>query len=235
MKYMGSKNRYAKYILPIILKDRQPDQWYVEPFVGGANAIDKVTGKRLGSDINTYTIQALQAIRDRVTELPKTDHEFTERDYKELRKSNNYRFKGYAGFAFSYAAKWLGGWCRGWYRNRKRDYVNEAYRNAVKQSPNLKGILLVCMPYHELIIPPSSIIYCDPPYYQSSTRYKDELDYPEFWQWCRDMTIQGHRVFISEYDAPEDFEVVWQQAVYKSLDFDTGSEIGVEKLFHKGD
>jgi len=36
MKYMGSKKRHAKELLPIILKDRQPGQWYVEPFVGGA-------------------------------------------------------------------------------------------------------------------------------------------------------------------------------------------------------
>ena len=52
MKYMGSKARIAKYILPIILKDRKPDQWYVEPFVGGCNTIDKVEGLRLGSDAN---------------------------------------------------------------------------------------------------------------------------------------------------------------------------------------
>lgn len=29
MKYMGSKERIAKHILPIILKDRKPEQWYV--------------------------------------------------------------------------------------------------------------------------------------------------------------------------------------------------------------
>ena len=43
MKYMGSKARIAKHILPIILKDRKPNQWYSEPFTGGANLIDKVT------------------------------------------------------------------------------------------------------------------------------------------------------------------------------------------------
>ena len=48
MKYMGSKARIAKYILPIILKDRKPDQWYVEPFVGGGNMPDIVTGKQIG-------------------------------------------------------------------------------------------------------------------------------------------------------------------------------------------
>jgi DNA adenine methylase len=41
MKYMGSKNRIAKYILPIMLKERGQRIW-VEPFVGGANMIDKV-------------------------------------------------------------------------------------------------------------------------------------------------------------------------------------------------
>ena len=46
MKYMGSKARHAKELLPIILKDRKEGQWYVEPFVGGCNMIDKVTGKQ---------------------------------------------------------------------------------------------------------------------------------------------------------------------------------------------
>ena len=44
MKYMGSKNKIAKDILSIILKYRTPEQYYVEPFVGGCNTIDKVNG-----------------------------------------------------------------------------------------------------------------------------------------------------------------------------------------------
>ena len=36
MRYTGNKSRIAKYILPIILKDKN-QQWFVEPFVGGAN------------------------------------------------------------------------------------------------------------------------------------------------------------------------------------------------------
>ena len=110
MKYMGSKNRHAKEMLPIILKDHTEDMWYIEPFVGGANMIDKVPfDKRIGCDINEYLIQALTSIRDNLQELPKTNKDFTERDYKLLRKSDSYRYKGYAGFAFSYSGKWLGG------------------------------------------------------------------------------------------------------------------------------
>lgn len=38
MKYLGSKNKIAKYILPIMLEYRN-DRIWVEPFVGGANTI----------------------------------------------------------------------------------------------------------------------------------------------------------------------------------------------------
>lgn len=106
MKYMGSKNRIAKEILPIMLKERGDRTW-VEPFVGGANMIDKVQGKRIGADINPYLIDALIAIRDCVSDLPKNNKEFTEDDYKQLRKSDDYKYKGYAGFAFSYSGNGL--------------------------------------------------------------------------------------------------------------------------------
>ena len=56
MKYMGSKNRIANEILPIILKDRKPNQYYIEPFCGGLGTFDKVTGNRIGSDKNKYLI-----------------------------------------------------------------------------------------------------------------------------------------------------------------------------------
>ena len=54
MKYMGSKNRIAKEILPIMLAYRTPEMAWVEPFVGGANMIDKVDGIRIGNDCNEY-------------------------------------------------------------------------------------------------------------------------------------------------------------------------------------
>lgn len=56
MKYMGSKNRFAKELLPIILKDRINGQHYIEPFAGGMNLIDKVDGKRIANEIKEYLI-----------------------------------------------------------------------------------------------------------------------------------------------------------------------------------
>ena len=56
MKYMGSKRRIWKYIAPIILKNREEKQYYVEPFCGGCNSICQVDGLRIAADINPYLI-----------------------------------------------------------------------------------------------------------------------------------------------------------------------------------
>ena len=44
MRYMGSKNRLAKDIVPIIQSYiiRGGVSLYIEPFTGGANVIDKI-------------------------------------------------------------------------------------------------------------------------------------------------------------------------------------------------
>jgi DNA adenine methylase len=227
MKYMGSKNRIAKEILPIMLKERGQRTW-VEPFVGGGNMIDKVQGKRIGADINHYLIDALISIRDCVSDLPKNKNEFTEDDYKDLRKSDDYKYKGYAGFAFSYSCKWLGGWCRD--GKNKRDYVNESYKNAVNQSPLLQGVRFVNESYLDLQIPEDSLIYCDPPY-ENTTKYKDDFNHLEFWEWCRNKSKEGHIVFVSEYNAPADFKCIWSKEVTSSLTQDTGAKTSIERLF----
>lgn len=231
MKYMGSKNRIANEILPIMLKYRTNNNTWVEPFVGGGNMIDKVDGDRIGADINPYVISALIAIRDNISDLPKNNTEFTEADYKLLRKNDDYKYKGYAGFAFSYGGKWLGGWSRTDKSNvKQRDYVNESYRNALKQSIKLQNVKFITSSYSDLVITNNSIIYCDPPYY-GTTKYKNEFDHIKFWEWCRCKSNEGHIVFVSEYNAPDDFECIWQKEIVSSLTQDTGSKKAIEKLF----
>ena len=230
---MGSKNRIAKYILPIILKDRKPDQWYVEPFVGGANMIDKVDGNRIGADFNCAVINALIFIRDCKT--PVNNNEYTESDYNKAaglaRKGSALSaVDSYALIAFSFGAKWIGGWSRG--KNSKgdqRDYVSEQHRASEKQNPLLQGIKLESCSYSSIDVPDNSIIYCDPPYF-GTTKYKDSFDHELFWQWCRDMSDKGHQVFISEYNAPDDFECLWQKEIQSGLNTNTTKK-GVEKLF----
>lgn len=88
MKYMGSKNRIAKHILPIILKDRKENQYYVEPFVGGANMIDKVNGLRIGADNNVYLIEMWKALQ-KGWKPPKEITRETYNDFRTLYNNQN--------------------------------------------------------------------------------------------------------------------------------------------------
>lgn len=224
---MGSKARHAKELLPIILANRAEDQWYVEPFVGGANMIDKVDGNRIGADYNEYLSEMWKAVSNGWMPPSK----FEESEYSNVRTNKDSYDKAlvaYVGFALSYSGKWFGGWCRD--GAGKRDYVTESYKNACKQFPLLRGVDFRHSSYQDLDIPEKSIIYCDPPY-KDTTKYKDAFDHEPFYEWCRQKHKEGHQVFVSEYQMPDDFVCVWSKEVNNSLTKDTGSKKGVEKLF----
>ena len=85
MQYLGSKARIAKKILPIILKGRKPDQYYVEPFVGGCNSIDKVSGPRIGNDSNPYLIILWKSLQNGW--IPPTT--ISKELYTDIRKNPN--------------------------------------------------------------------------------------------------------------------------------------------------
>lgn len=232
MKYMGSKARHAKELLPIILKDHTPDMWYVEPFVGGANMIDKVdpiiAPKRLGCDVHEYLIEMWQAVSSG-WEPPK---EVSEEDYKFVKNNKDIDkvLTGYIGFSMSFGGKWFGGYRRD--SVGKRDYPMESYKGAMKQFKNLEGVRFLNKSVFDLDFNKSGscTIYCDPPYI-GTTKYKDDFDHEKFYTWCRDRHKEGHKVFISEYWMPDDFVCVWSKEVNNSLTKDTGSKKGVEKLF----
>jgi DNA adenine methylase len=206
MKYMGSKNRFAKELLPIILKDRTKGQYYVEPFAGGMNLIDKVEGNRIANDIHTDLIEMWKALVSGW--IPPLY--VSEEDYKNA-KSNKVKIdkalRGYIGFN-SYGGKWFAGYRRD--KQGKRDYWQEHYNNIMKQVPKLKGVKFENTSFTDLDIPESSIIYCDPPY-EGTTKYNSKFDHILFWDWVRTKSKQGNKVYVSEYNAPSDFVCVWQK------------------------
>ena len=61
MVYMGSKSKYAKYIVPILQKtiDENQVDTYIECFVGGANIIDKIKCQNKYGYDNCDTLIAL--------------------------------------------------------------------------------------------------------------------------------------------------------------------------------
>lgn len=247
MKYMGSKARFSKEILPIILKERKPEQFYVEPFAGGMNTICDVLGNRIANDRNYHLIEMWKGLVSGIkypTYIPKELYD-TARDIyngKEKRFEHQMNMSddtvGWIGWMGSANGRFFDGGYSG-KSNTKigtvRDYIKEAISNIEKQIPKMIGVKFENKDYTELEIPNNSIIYCDPPY-QGTKQYLTSKDFNHsiFWDWCREKSNQGHIVFISEYNAPSDFQCVWQKEAKSSLSANGkvgGNKFSVERLF----
>ncbi len=232
---MGSKNRIAKQILPIILKDRKEGQWYVEPFCGGCNTLDKVKGNRIGGDASAELIGMWKALIYGRWTPEKIGKDFYE-SVRALKDKYPLHVRGWVGFNCSYAGKYFGGFAgeTSTKIGTVRDYQAEAISNVLKQVEALVGVDFYNCQYSELCIPENSLIYCDPPYSGTTEYAQAGFDHALFWDWCRIKTTEGHSVFISEYSAPADFKTVWSGELTSSLSANGkagGSKTSIEKLF----
>lgn len=215
-----------------MLENRNGRTW-VEPFVGGANMIDKVDGHRIGGDFNKHLIKFFKAIQGGW--LPPKNISLEQ--YRDIKMNQDLdsRLTIWAGVCCSYGGKWFGGLLND-YQESKRlkngrlpNHQDEAWRGLLKQIPSILDVDFVHSDYLKLEIPPKSIIYCDPPY-KGTLKYSVEIDHDEFWEWCRLKTKEGHQVFISEYVAPSDFECLWSKEVSNTLSSQKKFK-SVEKLF----
>ena len=244
IKYMGSKSRITKDIVPIIQKYINDNEItsYIEPFCGGANVIDKIKCKnRIASDINLYLIALLKRVQNKeelYDDVPKELYDKVRASYNNKDNSfENWEY-GNIGFLASYNGRFFdGGYAKSGYENLKngsqryRDYYNEAKNNILSQ--NLQGIIFINDDYRNLEAN-NSVIYCDPPY-ENQKQYANSLhfDYDEFWNYMRRWS-KNNIVIISELNAPEDFECIWEKSVSRSIK-STDKSRDTEKLFtYKG-
>ena len=243
MKYVGSKNRLAKELVPIIQSYITDDtKGYLEPFVGGANMIDKIEcDNKFGCDIHEELIELLKYIQDTNNILPKT---ITEEEYNKVRLNKDKYEKwyvGFVGFCATFGAKYFGGYARGFKEDKitPRDIPAESIRNIEKQRKNLQNIKFKCCSYDEINKNIKDfVIYCDPPY-KGTLKYTTYFDYDKFYKWCKEMS-KNNVVLISEYWMPEEFECIWEKKTTVRIDSNKKSKDKkmerTEKLFiYRGD
>lgn len=239
MKYMGSKSRIAKYIVPIIQSYITDEtQSYIEPFVGGANVIDKITAnKKIGYDINKFLIALLIHVKENGN-LPEA---ISFDEYKRVRESLKTKqvdddwYVGCVGFLASYNGRWFdGGYAKAGYEKTKgglryRDYYQEAKANLLKQRDFLLDVEFLTIDYKSLK-PTGSVIYCDPPY-KGTKNYgiNPSFDTDEFWETVRKWS-EHNTVIVSEENAPPDFDCIWDKSVSRTIKATEKSK-STEKLF----
>ena len=238
MKYVGSKNRLAKELVPIIQSYITDDtKGYLEPFVGGANMIDKIEcDNKFGCDIHEELIELLKYIQNTNNILPTT---IKEEEYNKVRLNKDKYEKwyvGFVGFCATFGAKYFGGYARGFKEDKitPRDIPAESIRNIEKQRKNLQNIKFKCCSYDEINKNIKDfVIYCDPPY-KGTLKYTTDFDYDKFYKWCKEMS-KNNIILISEYWMPEEFECIWEKKTTVRIDSNKKSKDKkmerTEKLF----
>ena len=223
MKYQGSKARIVHDILPVMLAGATPGQAFVDAFCGGCHVIGAVPGKfrRIANDNNRFLVAMWEALTRSPWSPPVTiEREF----YNDVRTSYHARdgrypdeLIGWIGYMGSYNGRFFDGGYSG-HNVGGRDYISEAIRNIQSHVAALQGVEWRFGSYDCLQIPPGSLIYCDPPYrgtkgYATSSGFNHEA----FYEWCRRMAGQGHKVYVSEYQMPPDFVCVWEKSIVNNL------------------
>ena len=243
MKYMGSKSRIKKYIVPIIqnIINRNKIKLYIEPMVGGGNIIDSIQCDiKIGNDISTPLISFWQHLQEADgLDLP---NEITREHYNDVKQNQNTGkypmwYVGAVGFLSSFNGKYFdGGYAKPTLdksSGKIRNYYDECKRNVLKQLPNVKDVIFTNEDYSNINKTENAVIYCDIPY-QNTTSYQSckHFNHNNFWNWCREVS-KNNIVLISELQAPDDFICIWEQNVLRSLN-SKNKDKAIERLFiHK--
>ena len=234
MQYVGSKNRLSKELAPIIqsyITDETVS--YIEPFVGGANMIDKIKHpNKIGSDVHKELVALHNYNKNNSSLIPNTISEEEYNKVKQNQDSYAAWYVGLVGFCGSFGAKYFGGFAR---RSNGDDVPAQAIRSLKKQSKNIQDVIFECKSF--LDYNPEEykncVFYLDPPYRKTLSYSTARFPYEEFDKWAIELA-KNNTVLISEYEMSEEyFECIWSKDVKVGISGqgDIKNKKRVEKLF----
>ena len=215
MKCAGSKEKIASEIVTIINSYIMLNNidTYIEPFVGGANIIDKVQcSTKLAYDNNRHLIALFKYLQEN-DELPL---EITREQYLDCKAHFNKNDGYYPDWYLAICGIIMG--CgnklyEGNYINSQdpEEYYDKAIKDLREQMRSLMETKFEVSDYSE-INPINSLIYCDAPYCGSKgINYKSkQFNYKQYWDIIRAWS-KNNIVIVSEVQAPDDFDIIWIQ------------------------
>ena len=217
MVYQGGKFRQSKHIAPVInkcIKENQLNNYY-EPFVGGANILDKIKCDNLyANDIDSELIEFYNYIKNGGNPITN----ITKEEYNKMRKNPlDYpkHIIGNVKYMASFGGKPWGGY-GGVDKRNGHNHYESSLKNFIKQIPVIKITNFTSKDYEEIDYKENSFICCDPPYKNTTTYGKIQFDYERFYKWFKEMS-KKHFIILCEYSAPADFVCFKRISTKKTL------------------
>ena len=189
-------------------------QGYCEPFCGMLGVYqhipilfkdNRVHLTYKAGDVNESVIKMWQAAQKGW----KPPTYVTQTEYDLLKNTPDSALKGYVGHQYSYGGQYFMGYAPAY---GKTSDSTRASKNVQQIATQLNKVSFTTGNYTQFSNLHNYIIYCDPPYQNTSQRYKSKsFDNEDFWNWCRQMA-QHNIVFVSSYNAPKDFIQIMSSA-----------------------
>lgn len=228
---MGGKSRISKQIAEILNSAIDKNKPFVSLFCGSCAIESKVQADvKILNDKHPYLIAMWQALQNGWT----PPDVVTKEEYYHVKANmdENPALTGFVGFGCSFGGKWLGGYAKD---KRGDDYCGQAKRGLLKDLVDIQSATFTCLDYHDVEIPDGAVVYCDPPYANTTGYTVGKFDTNEFWDYMRQLS-KRYDVYISEESAPDDFECIWSKEKVRTLEkSDNVGRVKVEKLFkYKG-
>lgn len=215
MRYFGGKAKISKPLSAFLNSQLKDGQAFYDLFAGSCNVISKIDGNRnrYANDMHKELIAMWQYVLSG-GELPT---EITAAQYQEIRQSQTAPdwLKGFVGFGCSFAGKWWGGYAS----SGDRNYCANARNSTLKKASTMVGVTFTNSSYKDVVPEPSSMLYCDIPYRNTTGYSTGSFSHDEFYAWAVGMSHLGHTVLVSEYlhNLPDGWEVVWQYESKKDI------------------
>ncbi len=229
MQYLGGKKKQSKAICTFLEAQRRPAQPFYDVFCGMASIVAGMSGERYAFDAS----QALVTLLEAAQAGWQPPGEITEDQYKQIKAARdpNDPLTAFVGFGCSYGGKYFGGYARD--LQHGRNFAGTAGRSLAKiiaqceASPRRGKVRFACSDYRVIVIPDGAMVYCDPPYGDTTIAYDCEpFDVDDFWRWAAELS-QRCDVFVSEYTAPREWSCEWSAEVRKSR----FAGVKVERIF----
>jgi DNA adenine methylase len=236
LKYLGGKARIAKELAAFIAS-RHGDRWlFVEPFMGGANmTVELAKHFRYGFASDAVPDLALLYNAVQAGWVPPT--EVSPELYASLRHAEPSALRAFVGFGCSRSGIWFSGFVGRVERVVKGKHhvdnpvqeITGALRRLRDAAPHVE---FTHRSYDAAGPIEGAVAYCDPPYASTTGYQQGAFDTAKFWATMRQWRAAGMHVYVSEYQAPDDWRCVWEKPKKLGMRASDGTQrLSVERLY----